>query len=84
MIYANLIKKLINYMFGENHPIIVTEFWIQNSKKTKPEVCVLIYSDENYYGKIVGKNGSVINLLTNLLRIKSYLNGCQATLKIEK
>ncbi len=84
MIYANLVKKLINYLFGENHPIVVAEFKVQNTKNNKSEVCVIIYCDESYYGKIVGKKGRVINLLSNLLRIKSYLNNCQATLKIEK
>ena len=83
MQFANLIKKLIDHMFGTEHPIVVTE--VQNEiVNKKKQVCVYVITGEEYFGKIIGKKGKIINILNNLLKIKSYLKMCRAELKIEK
>ncbi len=85
MIYAKLIRKIINYMFGVEHAIVVTEVWNNESlpKGKKAEVCVYVYADQTFQNKLIGKNRAGTFILLNLLRIKSYLNNHHANLKVE-
>ena len=85
MIYGNLVQKLINYMFGKEHGIIVTEVWspAPTNQAKKPEVCVYVYLDRASQRQIANDKRNLVMTILNLLRIKSYLKNHHANLKVE-
>ncbi|WHP39032.1 MAG: hypothetical protein QJQ54_03445 [Mollicutes bacterium] len=83
--YAELVTKIIDYLFGPDHSVAVTEhIKISKNPQEKDTVNIFIVPGKKYFSKIIGKGGETINLIENLVRIKGYLNNCQVFIKVEK
>ena len=83
--FVNFTKKILNYIFGSEHPIAVSEV-IKKAKNEwkKNTVFIYIVSGEKWFPRVIGKNGQTINLIENLLKIKGYLEKYQVVAKVEK
>lgn len=83
--YTNFVYKILSYLFGNHHPIVVVEYFIaKKSDKVKDIVFIHIYPGDKWFARVIGKEGKTIKMIENLVKIKSYLNSCQAIIKVEK
>ncbi len=82
--YDLFVKKIIKHLFGKDNPIAVSQHFTVNKKTTqKNTVFIYLVPGDKWIARLIGKNGTTIKLIENLVKIKGYLNNCQAIIKLE-
>lgn len=74
--YAQFTAKILDYVLGDQHPVAVSEFIEQENGRDKKKVFIFIVPGNEWFPRVIGKNGQTIGLIENLLKIKGYLNNC--------
>lgn len=84
-IYKKFVEKIIDNIFNNEHSIYVTGInLINNNDPNKKLIQIIIAPGKEFVSKVIGKNGSNYYMISNLVKIKGYLNNCQIILDIVK